>query len=85
MKKRDFSYIASWVPQQSLLKHPALAIAVLHCGMNGLQETLFHGIPVICLPYAFDQFELATRLSAFGAGIRLSMGPTSLYSKSQMQ
>jgi len=69
-KKRFF--VASWVPQQSLLKHPALAIAILHCGMNGLQETLFHGIPVICIPYAFDQFELATRLSAFGAGIGLN-------------
>ena len=69
-KKRFF--IASWVPQQSLLKHPAVAIAILHCGMSGLQETLFHGIPVICIPYAFDQYELATRLSAFGAGIWLT-------------
>jgi UDP:flavonoid glycosyltransferase YjiC (YdhE family) len=39
--------------------------------MNGLQETLFH-IPVICIPYyAFDQYKLAVRLRAFGAGIWL--------------
>ena len=71
VEKKRF-YISSWVPQQSLLKHPALAIAILHCGMNGLQEALFHGIPVMCIPYAFDQFEMATRLSACGAGTGLS-------------
>ena len=70
--ERERFHIANWVPQQSLLKHPAVAIAVLHCGMNGLQETLFHGIPVICIPYAFDQYELAVRMSAFGAGIWLT-------------
>ena len=60
------------MPQQSLLKYPAVAIAILHCGMNRLQETLFHGIPVMCIPYAFDQYELATRLNSFGAGIGLT-------------
>ena len=70
--ERERFYIENWVSQQSLLKHPAVAIAILHCGMNGLQETLFHAIPVICIPYAFDQYELAARLSAFGAGIWLS-------------
>ncbi|XP_065896630.1 UDP-glucuronosyltransferase 2B31-like [Dysidea avara] len=71
LEKKRFC-ISSWVPQQSLLEHPAVAIAILHCGMNGLQETLFHGIPVICIPYAFDQYELATRLNSFGAGIGLT-------------
>ncbi|XP_065895361.1 UDP-glucuronosyltransferase 1A1-like [Dysidea avara] len=71
VEKKRF-YISSWVPQQSLLKHPALTIAILHCGMNGLQEALFNGILVICIPYAFDQFELAARLSVCGAGIQLS-------------
>lgn len=71
MEKKRF-YISSWVAQQSLLKHPAVAIAILHCGMNGLQETLFNAIPVICIPYAFDQSELATRLGSSGAGIALS-------------
>ena len=71
VEKKRF-YISNWVPQQSFLKHPALALAILHCGMSGLQETLFHGIPVICIPYLFDQFELATKLSACGAGIGLS-------------
>lgn len=70
--ERERFYIASWVPQQSLLKHPTVAIAILHCGMNGLQETLFHAIPVICIPYAFDQYELAVRVSVFGAGTWLS-------------
>jgi UDP:flavonoid glycosyltransferase YjiC (YdhE family) len=39
--------------------------------MNGLQEIPFH-IPVICIPYAFDQYQLAVRLRAFGAGIWLT-------------
>ena len=63
-----------WVAQQSLLKHPSLLMCVLHCGINGVQESVLSSLPVICMPLQFDQFEAAVRVQSSGIGI-------SLYSK----
>ena len=64
-------FLASWVAQFSLLQHPSIAMAILHCGIGGVQEALYHQIPVICLPYGFDQFDTALRLETQGLGIRM--------------
>ena len=67
----DRVILAGWVAQFTLLQHPSIAMAILHCGIGGVQEALYHQIPVICLPYAFDQFDAAIRLESQGLGIRL--------------
>ena len=64
-------FLAGWVAQFALLQHPSIAIAILHCGIGGVQEALYHRIPAICLPYGFDQFDTAARLQSQGLGIRL--------------
>ena len=64
-------FLAGWIAQYSLLQHPSIAMAILHCGIGGVQEALYHQIPVICLPYGFDQFDTALRLETQGLGIRM--------------
>ena len=64
-------FLAGWVAQFALLQHPSIAMAILHCGMGGVQEALYHQIPAICSPYGFDQFDTAVRLESQGLGIRL--------------
>jgi len=32
--------LAGWVAQLTLLKHPSIAMAILHCGIGGVQEAL---------------------------------------------
>jgi len=63
--------LAGWVAQFTLLQHPSIAMAILHCGIGGVQEALYHQIPVICLPYGYDQFDTAVRLESQGLGIQL--------------
>ena len=64
-------FLAGWVAQFALLQHPSIVMAILHCGIGGVQEALYHRIPAICLPYGFDQFDTAVRLQFQGLGIRL--------------
>ena len=63
--------LAGWVAQFTFLQHPSIAMAILHCGIGGVQEALYHQIPVICLPYGYDQFDTAVRLESQGLGIQL--------------
>ena len=63
--------LAGWVAQFALLQHHSIAMAILHCGIGGVQEALYHQIPVICLPYGYDQFDTAIRLESQGLGIQL--------------
>ena len=63
------TFIASWVSQFTMLQHKTVAMAILHCGIGGVQEALYNKVPVICIPYGFDQFDTAARLEDWGLGI----------------
>ena len=64
-------YLSKWIPCQTLFKHRAIAMTLMHCGLNGVQESLFNGLPVICTPLFPNHFEVADRLSAAHVGIPL--------------
>ena len=66
------TFIASWVSQFTMLQHKAVAMAILHCGIGGVQEALYNKVPVICVPYGYDQFDTAARLEDWGLGVRIS-------------
>eukprot|EP01042_Synura_sphagnicola_P004152 gene4152-5241_t len=41
---------------------------VSHCGINGINEALFHGLPVLCLPITADQPDNGALLRHMGVG-----------------
>lgn len=47
------------------------AVAVTHGGMGGTQKALAHGVPVVVVPFGRDQHEVAARVVAADAGVRL--------------
>ncbi|KAG7224547.1 hypothetical protein INR49_011299, partial [Caranx melampygus] len=60
--------IVDWMPQKDLLGHPQIKVFVAHGGTNGVQEAIYHGVPVLGIPLFFDQYDNLLRLQERGAG-----------------
>uniref|UniRef100_A0A8C7LUW2 UDP-glucuronosyltransferase n=1 Tax=Oncorhynchus mykiss TaxID=8022 RepID=A0A8C7LUW2_ONCMY len=59
--------LVDWLPQNDLLGHPKTRAFVAHGGTNGVQEAIYHGVPVVGLPLAFDQSDNLSKLKERGA------------------
>ncbi|NYI04404.1 macrolide family glycosyltransferase [Allostreptomyces psammosilenae] len=55
-----------WVPQFSVLSQADAFIT--HAGMGGTVEGLYHGVPMVAVPQAVDQFGNAERIRELGVG-----------------
>ncbi|XP_063069136.1 UDP-glucuronosyltransferase 2B17-like [Engraulis encrasicolus] len=58
--------LLEWLPQNDLLGHPKTRLFVAHGGTNGVQEAIYHGVPIIGVPLMFDQFDNLSRMRAKG-------------------
>ncbi|KAI3372119.1 hypothetical protein L3Q82_006971 [Scortum barcoo] len=58
--------ILKWLPQNDLLGHPKTRLFVAHGGTNGIQEAIYHGVPLVGLPLMFDQPDNFFRMKARG-------------------
>ncbi|KAL1196991.1 UDP-glycosyltransferase 76C4 [Cardamine amara subsp. amara] len=47
--------IVKWAPQQEVLKHRAIGGFLTHNGWNSTVESICEGVPMICLPFRWDQ------------------------------
>jgi len=47
--------IEKWLPQSDILAHPNVRVFIAHGGLFGLQEAVYHAVPVIGMPFFFDQ------------------------------
>ncbi|CAB1418224.1 unnamed protein product [Pleuronectes platessa] len=66
--------IVDWMPQRDLLGHPQTKVFVAHGGTNGVQEAIYHGVPVVGIPLFFDQFDNLVRLRDRGAAKTIQLG-----------
>nr|XP_057944954.1 UDP-glucuronosyltransferase 2C1-like [Doryrhamphus excisus] len=60
--------LVDWIPQNDLLGHPKIKLFVAHGGTNGVQEAIYHGVPILGLPLIFDQRDNLFRIAVKGAG-----------------
>jgi MGT family glycosyltransferase len=58
--------VERFVPQNEIL--PRSALIVTHAGSGSMLGALAHGIPLLAVPHAADQFENAAAVAAAGAG-----------------
>lgn len=58
------------LPHVDVLPHAALVIT--HAGHGTAMAAMSHGVPALCLPHGRDQPDVAARVVAAGAGLRLS-------------
>lgn len=65
--------VVDWVPQNDLLAHPQIKAFVYHCGMNGIWEAVYHGVPMVAVPLFGDQSDNAQRLVSRGMGVQVDI------------
>lgn len=65
----DNVVIVPTAPHSQILPHAALAIT--HCGHGTTMRALTSGVPLVCVPMGRDQNDVAARVFARGAGVRI--------------
>ena len=60
-----------WVPQAKVLLHPAISLFITHGGAGSVEESLWYGKPMLCIPGVWDHYYTSWIVSLLGAGISL--------------
>ncbi|OLL76088.1 putative glycosyl transferase [Pseudonocardia sp. Ae168_Ps1] len=64
--------VREWVPQLAVLAQASAFVT--HAGMGGCSEGLWHGVPMVAVPQAVDQFGNADVIAGLGVGEHLPVG-----------
>uniref|UniRef100_A0A8C1YLW7 UDP-glucuronosyltransferase n=1 Tax=Cyprinus carpio TaxID=7962 RepID=A0A8C1YLW7_CYPCA len=56
--------LLDWLPQNDLLGHPQIKAFVAHGGTSGVQEAIYHGVPILGVPLVVDQPDNLFRMEA---------------------
>lgn len=54
--------IQPWMPQNDILAHPNTKLFMSHCGLLGIQEAMWYGVPILGFPVFGDQAQNSYRL-----------------------
>ncbi|XP_038060856.1 UDP-glucuronosyltransferase 2C1-like isoform X2 [Patiria miniata] len=65
--------IVARIPQNDLLAHPKVRAFVSHGGLNSLHESVYHGVPVVCVPVFGDQGDNCVRLRTRGMAVKVDI------------
>jgi UDP:flavonoid glycosyltransferase YjiC (YdhE family) len=60
-----------FAPQRAILDHPQTVLFVTHGGGSSVNEALFHGTPMLCLGFFFDQPLNGLRIQEAGVGLAM--------------
>ncbi|XP_065169709.1 UDP-glycosyltransferase UGT5-like [Atheta coriaria] len=63
--------IIKWCPQQAVLRHKNIKAFISQGGLQSLEESLLSGVPVVTIPFFFDQEGNAKQVIASGIGVEL--------------
>lgn len=54
-EKSENILMSSWLPQNDILAHRNVRLFISHCGLGGVIEAKFHGVPILAMPIFGDQ------------------------------
>ncbi|XP_070538287.1 UDP-glucuronosyltransferase 1A1-like [Ptychodera flava] len=60
--------VMAWLPQNDILANKKTRLLVTHCGPSSVQEGVYHGVPMLCLPFLDEHFDNAVKVKARGIG-----------------
>jgi len=65
--------VARWLPLHGLLTHRNCRLLVCHGGANSISEAAAAGVPLVCLPIAWDQPANAEMVVELGIGLSMPL------------
>lgn len=65
----DNLLIRKWYPQDDVLAHPKVLMFITHGGLLGVSEAVYHGLPIIGIPFFGDQLLNLARARSQGFGL----------------
>lgn len=63
--------ISDWLPQSEILAHPNVKVFITHGGLLGTTEAIYHGVPIIGMPFFGDQKRNIKTAVQAGWGLQL--------------
>ena len=72
IKTKDRGMLASWCPQEQILKHPSIGGFLTHSGWNSTLESVCNGVPMISWPFFAEQ-QTNCRYSCIEWGIAMEI------------
>nr|CAD2187276.1 unnamed protein product [Meloidogyne enterolobii] len=61
------------LPQKEILSQTNTRVFISHCGINSVNESMYAGVPLICIPFTGDQLYNASIIEANGVGVYLKL------------
>ncbi|XP_022921076.2 UDP-glycosyltransferase UGT4-like isoform X1 [Onthophagus taurus] len=75
--KPDNFYLEKWFPQPAVLAHPNAKLFITHGGYGGCTESLYYGVPMVCIPFFGDQFKNCADAEINGYSITVKLNELS--------
>uniref|UniRef100_A0A336KLR3 UDP-glucuronosyltransferase n=1 Tax=Culicoides sonorensis TaxID=179676 RepID=A0A336KLR3_CULSO len=69
--------LQGWVRQNDILAHPNVKGFISHCGLLGTQEAIWHGVPIIGIPFFADQLRNILSIIRAGVGVKVDFNTIS--------
>lgn len=66
-------FISKWIPQQGVLAHPNIKLFIYQGGLQSTEEAVHYAVPLIGIPFVFDQVYQVTKMVSLGVAKYLNI------------